>query len=322
MRKFFGGVWKVITAPFRALWKIIAAPFRTLWKIITAPFRALWWIVSLPFRLIKKAADFLNREPAERPLTEVFVSLTESKDARAALIEQIEAFRKHLLRSVIWLAIGIGISFAFNQQMIEFLAIPGGGLDKLKAIEVTESVGVFMRVALMAGTALGVTPIFFEFWLFAAPGLRPMEKKSSLIVMPFAAILFVLGMAFAYYVILPSGLPILTNFLNIQSELRPASYFNFVTGLMFWLGVAFEFPILIVILTMMGIVKPKMLKDQWRLAVILIAVIAAMITPTVDPVNMALVMLPTIALYFISVILSYLVVSLQGKYDNEKEISA
>ena len=243
----------------------------------------------------------------------MFVSLTESKDARAALIEQIEAFRKHLLRSVIWLAIGIGISFAFNQQMIEFLAIPGGGLDKLKAIEVTESVGVFMRVALMAGTALGVTPIFFEFWLFAAPGLRPMEKKSSLIVMPFAAILFVLGMAFAYYVILPSGLPILTNFLNIQSELRPASYFNFVTGLMFWLGVAFEFPILIVILTMMGIVKPKMLKDQWRLAVIIIAVIAAMITPTVDPVNMALVMGPTIVLYFISIGLSYLVVSLQRK---------
>ena len=313
MRNIFRGVWKVITAPFRAIWKIIAAPLGVLWKIITAPFRALWWIVSLPFRLIRRAINFLNREPAERPLTEVFVSLTESKDARAALIEQIEAFRKHLLRSVIWLAIGVGISFAFNQQMIEFLAIPGGGLDKLKAIEVTESVGVFMRVALMAGTALGVTPIFFEFWLFAAPGLRPMEKKSSLIVMPFAAILFVLGMAFAYYVILPSGLPILTNFLNIQSELRPASYFNFVTGLMFWLGVAFEFPILIVILTIIKVVKPKMLKDQWRLAIIIIAVIAAMITPTVDPINMALVMLPTIALYFISVILSYLVVSLQRK---------
>lgn len=322
MRKFFGGAWKLITAPFRALWKVIAAPLRTLWKIITAPFRALWWIVNLPFRLIKKAVNFLNQEPTEHRLTETFVSLTESKEARATLINEIEAFRKHLLRSVLWLAIGIGISFAFNQQMIEFLAIPGGGLDKLKAIEVTESVGVFMRVALMAGAALAVTPIFFEFWLFAAPGLRPLEKKSSLVVMPFAAILFVLGMAFAFYVILPNGLPILTNFLGIESQLRPASYFSFVTGLMFWLGVAFEFPILIVILTMMGIVKPKMLWDQSRLAIIILAALAAMITPTVDPINMALVWIPTVLLYFISVGLSYLVVSLQRKSASNQETSA
>lgn len=296
--------------------------FRGVWNVITAPFRALWWIISLPFRLVKRAANFLNREPEERPLTEVFVSLAESTDTRNALIEQIEAFRKHLLRSVIWLVIGIGIAFFFNQQLIEFLAIPGGGLEKLKAIEVTESVGVFMRVALMIGAALAVVPIFFEFWLFAAPGLRPMEKKSSILVMPFAALLFVGGMAFAYYVILPSGLPILTNFIGIQSELRPASYFNFVTGLMFWLGVAFEFPIVIVILTMMKLVKPKMLKDQWRLAVIIIAVVAAMITPTVDPINMGLVMIPTIALYFISVILSYMVVSIQRKSASENETPA
>jgi sec-independent protein translocase protein TatC len=296
--------------------------FRGVWNVITAPFRALWWIISLPFRLVKQAINFLNREPEERPLTEVFVSLAESTDTRNALIEQIEAFRKHLLRSVIWLVIGIGIAFFFNQPLIEFLAIPGGGLEKLKAIEVTESVGVFMRVALMIGAALAVVPIFFEFWLFAAPGLRPMEKKSSLLVMPFAALLFVGGMAFAYYVILPSGLPILTNFIGIESELRPASYFNFVTGLMFWLGVAFEFPIVIVILTMMKLVKPKMLKDQWRLAVIIIAVVAAMITPTVDPINMGLVMIPTIALYFISVILSYMVVSIQRKSASENETPA
>lgn len=293
--------------------------FRGLWKVITAPFRAFWWIVSLPFRLIKKASDFLNRDPDERPLGEVFVSLAENKETRSALIEQIEAFRIHLLRSVIWLAVGIGIGFIFNQQMIEFLAVPGGGLEQLKAIEVTESVGVFMRVALISGAALAVVPIFFEFWLFAAPGLRPMEKKSSLLVLPFAALLFIGGMAFAYYVILPSGLPILTNFIGIKTELRPASYFTFVTGLMFWLGVAFEFPIVIVILTMIGIVKPKMLKDQWRLAVIIIAVAAAMITPTVDPVNMALVMVPTIGLYFISVVLSYVVASMQHKSAIEKE---
>jgi sec-independent protein translocase protein TatC len=205
--------------------------------------------------------------------------------------------------------------------VIDFLAVPGGGLENLKAIEVTESVGVFMRVSLMAGAALAFIPIFFEFWLFAAPGLRPAEKISSLIAMPFAALLFVSGMAFAYFVILPNGLPILLNFIGIQAELRPTSYFNFVTGLMFWLGVAFEFPILIVILTMMKVVKPKMLWNQARLAIVILAALAAMITPTVDPINMALVWIPTVLLYFISIGLSYLVVFLQGKYTSDKEAS-
>lgn len=296
--------------------------FRGAWKVITFPFRAAWWVISLPFRLFGRAVNFLKQEPSEQPLGEMFVSLTENKDARAALFNEIEAFRKHLLRSVIWLAIGVGVSFAFNRPMIEFLAIPGGGLGELKAIDVTESVSVFMRVSLMAGAVIALLPIFFEFWLFAAPGLRPVEKISSLVTMPFAVILFLGGMAFAYYVILPSGLPILVNFIGVEAEIRPASYFNFITGLMFWLGVAFEFPIIIVILTMIGIVKPKMLKDQWRLAVVIIAVLAAMITPTVDPVNMALVMAPTIALYFFSIILSYLVVFLQGRYARAEETSA
>lgn len=287
--------------------------FRGAWKVVSAPFRALWWIISLPFRLVAQAVRFLQKEPDEHPLGDTFVSLTESKDARDQLIEQIESFRKHLLRSVIWLILGVGISFAFNQQMIEFLAIPGGGLDALKAIDVTESVSVFMRVSLIAGTAIAIIPIFFEFWLFAAPGLRPVEKISSLVAMPFAALLFVTGMAFTYYIILPNGLPVLVNFIGIESELRPESYFKFVTGLMFWLGVAFEFPIVIVILTMMNIVKPKMLLEQARLAMVILAILAAMITPTVDPVNMALVLVPTMLLYFISIALSYMVVGLRRK---------
>jgi sec-independent protein translocase protein TatC len=292
------------------------------WRVISAPFRAIWWILCLPFKLIKKGVDFLKLEPTERPLGDVFASVITEKEARQALIEELDTLRKHLLRSVLWLFLGVGISFAFNQQVIEFLAIPIGGLENLKAIDVTESVGVFMKVSLICGVIFAFLPIFFEFWLFAAPGLRPMEKLSSLITMPFAALLFVGGMAFSYYVILPNGLPILLNFVGIEAQLRPTSYFNFVTGLMFWLGVAFEFPILIVILTMMKVVKPKMLKDQWRLAIVIIAIMAAVVTPTVDPINMSLVMFPTIALYLVSIGLSYLVVFLQGKYNSEKEPSA
>ncbi len=292
-----------------------------IWKVITAPFRAVWWVISLPFRLIKKGVAFLKLEPAERPLSDVFVSMVSDKEARQGLIEELDTLRKHLLRSVIWLFLGVAISFTFNQQVIDFLAIPIGGLEKLTAIDVTESIGVFMKVSLVCGVILAFIPIYFEFWLFAAPGLRPSEKTFSLVAMPFAALLFVGGMAFCYYVILPNGLPILVNFLDIKAELRPNSYFSFVTNLMFWMGVAFEFPVIIVILTMIRVVKPKMLKDQWRIAIVIIAILAAVITPTVDPVNMSLVMLPTIGLYIISIGLSYLVVYLQGRSRSEVEPS-
>jgi sec-independent protein translocase protein TatC len=192
---------------------------------------------------------------------------------------------------------------------VKFLAAPIGGLGALRAIEVSESIGVFMKVALLAGIAISLPYVAFEFWLFAAPGLRPRERLFGLVGIPLAALFFISGMAFTYYVMLPSALPFLLNFLGIQAQLRPQSYFSFVTGLMFWIGAAFEFPLLIYVLTAMGFIRPQALAAQWRIAIVVIAVVAAAITPTVDPVNMGLVMLPMIGLYFISIGLSYVAYS-------------
>jgi sec-independent protein translocase protein TatC len=181
-----------------------------------------------------------------------------------------------------------------------------GGIQKLKAIDVTESISVFMRVALIAGVALASPYIAFELWLFAAPGLKPRGRMIGLIGIPLATILLLAGMSFAYFVMLPTAIPFLLNFMGIQTIPRPSSFINFVTGLMFWIGVAFEFPLVVFVLSLMGIVKPGFLLRQWRFAIILIAVLAAVITPTVDPVNMALVMAPMILLYFVGIGLSYL----------------
>jgi sec-independent protein translocase protein TatC len=220
--------------------------------------------------------------------------------------EHVEALRAHLLRAVLALVLTVGISFLFTQKIIEFLARPIGGLDKLKAIEVTESIGVFMRVALLSGIALAIPYIAFELWLFAAPGLRPRERKMGLAGIPLATIFFLGGATFTYFVMLPTALPFLINFLGIKAELRPQSYFAFVTGLIFWIGVAFEFPLVIYVLSAIGLIKPQILAQQWRLAVVIISIVAAAITPTVDPVNMGLVMAPMILLYFVSIGLSYL----------------
>jgi len=107
-------------------------------------------------------------------------------------------------------------------------------------------------------------------------------------------------------VLLPAALPFLGNFTSISQFWTAREYFRFVTGLMLWIGLFFEFPLVIYILTSVGLVKPRTLLNQWRLAVVIIAIIAAAVTPTVDPVNMGLVMIPMTLLYFISIGLSYI----------------
>jgi len=280
---------------------------RFLWRVVTFPFVLVFNLLAFPFRIIRRAHEFLNRELDEdRPLMDTFATIATEEQARASLWDHVETLRMHLLRIVIALAIGVGISFYFTIPLMGYLAAPVGGLEKLQAIEVTEEVGVFMRVALTSGIAIMLPYIAFELWLFAAPGLRPRERKMGLAGIPLATLLFLGGMAFTYFVLMPPALLFLGNFTSISQFWTAREYFKFVTGLMLWIGLFFEFPLVIYILTSIGLVKPRLLLNQWRLAVVIIAVIAAAITPTVDPVNMGLVMLPMTLLYFISIGLSFI----------------
>jgi sec-independent protein translocase protein TatC len=281
--------------------------FKAIWRVITFPFVLLFNIIAFPFRAIRAIAQFLNEDiPEDRPLIDTFSSLATEAEMRASLWEHVEDLRAHLLRIVIALAIGVGVSLSFTEPLMQYLAIPVGGLENLQAIEVTEEVGVFMRVALMSGIAIMLPYIAFELWLFAAPGLRPRERKFGLIGIPLSTMLFLGGIAFTYFLLLPTALPFLGGFTEIAQFWTARDYFGFVTGLMLWLGLFFEFPLVVYILTSIGFVKPEVMAGQWRLAIVIIAIMAAMITPTIDPVNMGLVMLPMSLLYFISIGLSYI----------------
>jgi sec-independent protein translocase protein TatC len=278
----------------------------SFWRVITFPFRLIYKIIAWPFRMIKRGIGFLNTEVEDRPILDTFSNLATESDARASFWDHIEALRMHLFRMLIALAVCVGISFYFAKPLMGFLAEPVGGLDKLQAIEVTEELGVFMRVALTSGIAIAFPYLAFEVWLFAAPGLNSREKKNTLFGIPVAVFLFLTGMTFTYLILIPPALKFLAGFTAISADWAAAEYFGFITGLMLWIGAFFEFPLVIYILTSVGFVKPQQLLKQWRLAVVIIAIIAAAVTPTIDPVNMALVMLPMTALYFISIGMSYL----------------
>ena len=281
--------------------------FKTIWRVITFPFVLLFNIIAFPFRGVRRIGQFLNEEPPEdRPLIDTFSSLATEAETRASLWEHVDALRMHLLRMIIGLALGVGVSFYFTIPLMEFLAQPVGGLGKLQAIQVTEGIGVYMRVALMSGVAIMLPYLAFELWLFAAPGLKPRDRKMGLLGIPLAALLFLMGLACTYYLLLPPALPWLANFTKIPQAWTANNYFSFVTSLMLWIGLFFEFPLVIYILTSIGFVKPQILLSQWRFAIVIISIIAAVITPTIDPVNMGLVMLPMTLLYFVSIALSYI----------------
>ncbi len=204
------------------------------------------------------------------------------------------------------LVLAVGISTAFASRILSWLAQPVGGTEALQAIEVTESIGAFMRVSLLSGFVLALPYIGAEIFAFINPGLRRRERVLLLSSIPIAIILFGLGMAFAYKVMLPIALPFLLKFMGISTVPRPANYIRFVTGVMFWTGLAFQFPLIIYALAAVGIIQARSLIKGWRFAVLGIAILAAMITPTIDPVNMALVMAPMIVLYFLSIGLAFL----------------
>lgn len=280
--------------------------FKALWKIITFPFVLVYKVITFPFRIIKRFLTFLNEVPEENPMLDVVSGVITDANVRENLWREFDIFRKHLLRAVIGLIIGVVISFKYTIPIMTYLSAPIGGLEGLQAIEVTEELGVFMRVALTSGIAIMLPYIVFELWLFAAPGLKPRERKMGLIGIPLSVILFAGGMAFTFYVLLPTALPFLGGFTQIAEFWSAREYFRFVTGLMLWIGLFFEFPLVVYVLTSIGFVKPAALANQWRLAIVVISIIAAAVTPTIDPVNMGLVMIPMTLLYFISIGLSYI----------------
>jgi sec-independent protein translocase protein TatC len=241
---------------------------------------------------------FFSEEPEDTPLGD---SLQKAVNNPQSLLVHLDALRKHLLRAVAVLGLATVLSFAFAGRIIDLLAQPVGGIEELVAIDPTEPIGTFMRVSLLSGFALALPYIALELWLFAAPGLSIDSRRFGCLAIPIAVLFFLAGVAFAYFVMLPTAIPFLVNFMGMTSQLRPSSYIKFVTNIMFWIGVAFQFPLVIYVLARIGLIRGKVLADQWRLAIVIMALLAAAITPTVDPVNMALVMGPMIVLYILSI---------------------
>ena len=229
---------------------------------------------------------------------------TTTKDLFEDYIPHLKELRTRLVKAAIALIIAVGGSFVLAPSILEILTKPIGGLDKLQSIEVTENISVFMRVSLLSGFILALPFILYQILSFTFPGLTKKERRWVLLSIPAATILFVSGVAFTYLVMLPAAIPFLVSFLGIQTIPRISNYIEFVTNLLFWVGVCFELPLAAFLLAKLKLISGKMLLRQWRIALVLIAILAAFVTPTGDPINMGLLMLPLLGLYFLSILLA------------------
>jgi sec-independent protein translocase protein TatC len=228
-------------------------------------------------------------------------------ESSALLLEHLNELRIRVFKIFFALIVTTGISFAFSQPLIRYLARPIGGIEELVSIELTENIAIFMKVSLLGGFVLGMPVIVYQILAFVIPGLKRNERIWLLLMVPFATLLFAGGVAFTWFVMLPSAIPFLTAFMGIITQVRPENYFEFITRLMFWIGVFFELPLVIMFLAKLKFITAKQLLSGWRYAIVVMAIMAAAVTPTVDPVNMGLVMAPLMALYGVSIVLAAIV---------------
>jgi sec-independent protein translocase protein TatC len=222
------------------------------------------------------------------------------------LIDHFEELRDRIVRSFIAVVVATFIVAAFADQIFKFLLVPYG--EAVIITSPTEGISIYFRVALIGGLVLAMPYLIYNVIMFILPGLEKNEQRYVMWGVPSATFLFLVGAAFTWFILLPTAI----NFLKYwQIEIfkpmwQANEYIPFVTSLIFWIGVSFETPLIIFIMAKVGVVTPRFLAQQWRFAVVIIAIMAAMITPTVDPFNMALVMAPLMGLYGLSILLAYL----------------
>lgn len=219
------------------------------------------------------------------------------------LLDHMDELRYRLLRIGAAVLICTIIASIFTNHILALLISPYG--ERLQVLGPTEGIVIYFRVALTAGLALAMPYIIYQMLMFILPGLEEGEKAYVRWGVPSATLLFLIGISFAWFILIPAAIGFLSSWQTdvFSPEWRSKEYIPFVTSLVFWIGVSFETPLIFYILGKLNLITPKFMIQQWRFALIIIAIVSALITPTADPFNMGLVMLPLIMLYGLSIFL-------------------
>ena len=235
--------------------------------------------------------------------------------------------RKRLLISIATIFVMFIISFGFWEYILDWMimplkeALPAG--SNVIFTKVGEAFFTALKVSFFAAIILSLPVIFWQLWLFIAPGLYEHEKKFILPFVLSATAMFILGALFAYYIVFPFGFSYLINFGSQLFTALPSigEYVGFFTKLMFGFGLAFELPVITFFLATLGLVTDESLKEFFKYAIIIIFAIAAILTPP-DVLSQLLMAGPLIILYGVSIIIAKIINPAKKDEDTEEEDEA
>lgn len=220
------------------------------------------------------------------------------------LIDHFAELRTRLFVSLgVWV-VAAGAAFAFRFRLLEWLKAPLPESMTLNYFSILEPFVVSMQIASFFGLVLAAPVIVSQIWAFIAPGLYPEERRYAVPFILFTALAFALGVVFAYYVVLPFTLPILLGFLGGEAQglLSIGRYISALLLLMGVFGIMFEMPVVGYLLARIGILRAQVMTRHRRWAIVGGLVLAAVITPTADPFNFALVAGPLVVLYELTIL--------------------
>jgi sec-independent protein translocase protein TatC len=231
------------------------------------------------------------------------------KKGEMSLLEHLDELRQRFLVVIIALLVGTIVGAIFTEPFLGILVAPAkqAGIE-LQALKPAESLASYFKVSMALGVVLAMPVIMYEAFAYAAPGLEPNEKRYILLGAPFATLCFVGGAMFAIFVALPRALPFLGNVLSqfITPNYGIEYYLSFVSNIMLWSGFVFETPLVMFFLTKLGVVRAQGFIKAWRYVLVGGAIASAIVTPTVDILNMMLILGPFLLLYGLGILLAFL----------------
>jgi sec-independent protein translocase protein TatC len=227
-----------------------------------------------------------------------------------SFLEHLEELRKRLLLSVYALVASFALCLTYSRMILEFFLRPLRpylGQNKPVYLDLTEPFLLYMKVAFLAAVFLASPVVLYQIWAFIRPGLYPRERRYAVPFVCFATVFFALGGAFGYTVAFPAACKFL---LGVAEEFTPAlrisSLFAFESKMILGMGLVFELPTVVYLLSRLGLITPGFLWHNFKYAVLIIFIVAAVITPTPDVVTQCIFAGPMILLYLVGILVAHL----------------
>lgn len=224
-------------------------------------------------------------------------------DDRLTVVEHLDELRNRIIVAVAALIVAFIAMYALNQQLLEVLTdpLPSGKKD-LITLSPTEPFFTTLKIAFWAAILIALPVWLYQLYAFVIPAVAEQPRRRMLIVVAGVSGLFAGGVAFGYFVVLPVALEFLLGFgdENFNTQVRAGEYFGFATTLLLAAGLMFEVPIAMLAMARLGVVSAAVFKAQWRVAIVVIALLAA-ILPGGDPFSMLLLMAPQLVLYQVGI---------------------